>query len=523
MRAMTEAPEITKTDVTAHVDIGTNSLTVENVVRLARRSARPVITDAARSRVRASAAVLNRLHADGEHVYGVTTSVGASVTTRVPPELSADLSLNLLRMHGCGTGRLLSDEESAAVLCVRLNSVARGRSGVREEVVQLLCDLLDRGVLPLIPSEGSVGASGDLTPLSYVAAVLAGEREVRLDGRELPAVEAMAAVGLHPVELGPKEALALMNGTSVASALGCLAWARARRLARLSARLTAIASRAIHGNPTHFDAYIHASKPHPGQIAVAEWIRADLQGGIAVREAAKLQDRYSIRCAPHVVGVLVDSLRQGREIIETEINGVSDNPIVDVERGIALHGGNFYGGHVAYAFDNLKTAVANLAGLMDRQMALLCNPAENEGLPANLVGVVGDGACTHNGLKAVTIATSALAAEALKQSIPASIFSRSTELHNQDKVPMATIAARDLLRIVELTEQVAAMLTIACMQAIDLRGGSSASDAAGELHRAVRKLVPKIGPDRRLDRDIRRLTEQIREGRLPVGDQALPA
>lgn len=501
--------------------VGGRPLTIDDVAALASGTVLPALADDARDRMQASADVVARLHAEGAHVYGVTTSVGASVTTAVPPALSAELSLNLLRMHGCGTGRTLEEIESAAVLSVRLSSLACGRSGVRPVVADRIVELLRARVLPAIPAEGSVGASGDLTPLSYVAAVLAGEREVLVDGVVTETPEALAALGLEPLTLGPKEALALMNGTSVATALSCLSWVRARRLARLSSAITALNSQAVLGNATHFDAFVHASKPHAGQQRVAGWIAEDLAYDPSAPDGGcRLQDRYSLRCAPHVIGVLVDALTWGGSTLETELNGVSDNPVVDVERGIVVHGGNFYGGHVVFVADALKAAVANVADLLDRQLHLLCSPAENEGLPANLVGVSGPSACAHNGFKAVTIAASALAAEALKMAGPASVFSRSTELHNQDKVPMATLAAREFVRVVEVTEQVAAMVLLASVQAIDLRGGPRTERAAA-VHAAVREVVPRLEGDRRMDRDIAAVLELMRADGIPAGDEAL--
>ena len=286
----------------------------------------------------------------------------------------------------------------------------------------------------------------------------------------------------------------------------------ARRLSRLASAASAMASHATLGNPSHFDALIHEAKAHPGQMQVAQWIREDLQG-LPTQKAQRLQDRYSIRCAPQVIGVLEDGLSFGRLVLERELNGVSDNPIVAVERDAILHGGNFYGGHVAFVCDALKTAVANVACLLDRQIMLICNPAENGGLPANLVGVEGPQACTHNGFKAVTIAASSLAAEALKLTLPASAFSRSTELHNQDKVPMATLAARDLLRVVEISEQVAAMALLVCAQAYDLRGGALSGPSAA-LQERVRENVPKLDADRRMDHDIAALLQALRADRL---------
>ena len=384
---------------------------------------------------------------------------------------------------------------------------------MRPEIAERLVDLLDARVLPRIPCQGSVGASGDLTPLSYLAAVLVGEREVAFRGAEMDAARALRELGLAPLSLLPKEGLAIMNGTSVTTALACLGWDRARRVARLAAALSAMASAATHGNPVHFDDRLHAAKPHPGQRRVARWIREDLAGVTNPAAPHHLQDRYSIRCAPQVVGVLVDALAWAETTLETELNGVSDNPIVDLDDEVVLHGGNFYGGHVGFVCDALKTAVANVACLLDRQVMLLCHPAENAGLPTDLVGVEGPEACAHNGFKAASIAASSLAAEAMKLTMPASAFSRSTELHNQDKVPMATTSARDLIRVLELAEEVAGIAVLAGCQALDLRGVVARGPMAA-LHAAVREVAPRLREDRRMDRDHAAVLELIREDAL---------
>ena len=498
--------------------IGDAPLAIEELVALATGQATAALSSSARDRMKRSAEIVTKLHERGGEIYGVTTSVGGSLGTAIPASRAAALSLNVLRMHGVGAGRLLDEVETAAVVVARLSSLAQGQSGVRPEVAERLIELLDAGVLPQIPCEGSVGASGDLTPLSYLAAVLVGEREVRFRGQQRAASEVLAELGLVPLALGPKEALGLMNGTSVSTALACLSWFRAARLARLASTLSAMTSLAIRGNAIHFDDRIHAAKPHPGQREAARWIRVDLAGAGATGEPVRLQDRYSVRCAPHVIGVLVDALRYAREALETELNGVSDNPIVDLDAEEILHGGNFYGGHVAFACDSLKAAVANVACLVDRQIMLLCHPEENAGLPTDLVGVEGPEACTHNGFKAASIAASSMAAEALKQAIPASLFSRSTELHNQDKVPMATTAARDLIRVLELSEQVVAIGLLAACQAHDLRGLAPAG-RIGAVHGAIRGAVPRLREDRRMDLDLQAVLERIRAGELSPRDR----
>lgn len=456
---------------------------------------------------------LERLLREDGVVYGVTTGYGDSCTVSIPPELVAQLPQHLYTYHGCGTGRFLSPEETRAVLAVRLASLARGKSGVSVQLLEQLALLLQHDVLPLIPSEGSVGASGDLTPLSYVAAVLCGERDVWWRGRVRPAAGVLAELGIPPLQLRPKEGLAIMNGTAVMTALACLAWQRAEYLSRLAARLTACNVLASAGNKAHFDESLFAVKPHPGQQRVAARIRADL-GPEPAREAMRLQDRYSLRCAPHVIGVLEDSLGFLRQLIERELNSANDNPIIDAEAGRILHGGHFYGGHIAFAMDSLKNLVANIADLLDRQLALLVDTRYNHGLPANLSGAQGERSAINHGLKALQISVSAWTAEALKLTMPASVFSRSTECHNQDKVSMGTIAARDCLRVLELTEQVGAAMLVAARQGLALRRRMGQLPLQPELAAFLEDLsarIPLVEEDRALDRELRQLCAAIRE------------
>jgi histidine ammonia-lyase len=316
------------------------------------------------------------------------------------------------------------------------------------------------------------------------------------------------------LRLRPKEGLAIMNGTAVMTALACLAYARAEYLTKLCTRITAMASFALDGNAHHFDATLFSVKPHPGQQRVASWLRTDLPCEQAPRNGKRLQDRYSIRCAPHVIGVLADALPWLRESIENELNSANDNPIIDPDGERVLHGGHFYGGHIAFAMDSMKNAVANLADLMDRQMALLVDSRYNNGLPSNLSGMQGPRAAINHGLKALQISASAWTAEALKQTMPVSVFSRSTECHNQDKVSMGTIAARDCLRVLELTEQVTAALLITVQQGTLLRQRVNPAVAPeAPLQAMVESIasdVRLIEEDRRLEPDLRVMLERIR-------------
>lgn len=504
----------------AIVIAGAGHLRIEDVVALARGHARIALPDDEgwKQRIDAGFDQLNRRLEQGAVVYGVNTGYGDSCQRGVPAHLVRELPLNLTRYHGCGLGRELDAESTRAVLTARIASLALGYSGVRSILLERLCALLNRRVLPLIPEEGSVGASGDLTPLSYVAAVLIGEREVLYEGRRMPAAKALELAGIEPIVLAPKEALAIMNGTAAMTGLACLAYDRASYLLELSSRITALSVLALRGNDAHFDARLFELKPHPGQMQIAGWIRAALED--AERPASgtgeRLQDPYSLRCSPHVLGVLADTLPWVRSLIETELNSVNDNPLVVPETGDVLHGGNFYGGHVAIAMDTLKIAVASVADLLDRQFALLVDERMNRGLPSGLSGAVGDRASVHHGFKAVQIASSAWTAEALKLCMPASVFSRSTESHNQDKVSMGTIAARDALRVLELTEQVAAAMLLASVQGVGLRMErgqlrlSSSSTKILSIYGSVREAFPPLVEDRPLDATLRRMVERIR-------------
>ncbi|HEY1042998.1 MAG TPA: aromatic amino acid ammonia-lyase, partial [Telluria sp.] len=380
-------------------------LTIEDVADIARGNAAATLSTepAFRARIARGADFLDRLLREDGTIYGVTTGYGDSCTVSVPPELVADLPHHLYTYHGCGMGECFTPAQTRAILAARLASLSKGFSGVSVELLEGIARLLEKDILPRIPSEGSVGASGDLTPLSYLAAVLCGEREVWGDDGPVSAAKVLASAGITPLRLRPKEGLAIMNGTAVMTALACLAYERAEYLTRLSTRITAMASYALDGNAHHFDEVLFSAKPHAGMQQVAAWLRHDLPAGQAERNGKRLQDRYSIRCAPHVIGVLSDALPFFRSAIENELNSANDNPLIDPDGERVMHGGHFYGGHIAFAMDGMKNAVANLADLMDRQMALLVDSRFNNGLPANLSGATGSRAAINHGLKALQI------------------------------------------------------------------------------------------------------------------------
>lgn len=469
-----------------------------------------------RAKMRASADFLQDLVNAGEPVYGVNTGYGESCHVRIPDRLIADMPLHLTRFHGCGFGRILGDQEALAVMTARAVSLAKGYSAIRLELLEHLVALIQHRVIPLIPAEGSVGASGDLTPLSYVAAVLVGERKARYQGRDLPAAEALACMGRQPLTLHLKEGLALMNGTSFMTGLAALALRRADYIGRLACRITAMGVEALGGHAGHYRPDLFALKAHPGQARAAHRIHSSLRESREADPRYPIQDRYSFRCAPHVIGVLEDALPWMTQCLEIELNSVNDNPIIDAKNGVVLHGGHFYGGHVAFVMDSTKSAVASICDLLDRQVALITDRTANHGLPANLSGADEAQAQINHGFKALQIAISAWTAEALKLTMPATSFSRSTECHNQDKVSMGSIAARDALRILELAEQVAAGALLIMQQGVMIRlrrqeiSRSTLQPPLAEMIEEIERSFPFLEADRPLQDDIANMLRKIR-------------
>lgn len=523
-----------------------STVSLEDILSVA-EGGRQVALSAApefRERITRGQVFLERLLEEDGVVYGVTTGYGDACTRPVSMDDIDSLPRHLYTFHGCGQGQILEAEATRAVILVRLVSLCQGVSGVSMALLERLVWLLQEDVLPIIPEEGSVGASGDLTPLSYLAAVLCGERDVFDRGVRRPAAEALAERHMTPYRLKPKEGLALMNGTAVMTALGILAFSRCSYLALLSTRITALSVQALNGNPYHFDADLFAAKPHPGQQRVAERLRQDLHAPSTPRNSSRLQDRYSTRCAPHVIGVVEDALPWWRQFLTNELNSANDNPLIDPNVGKVMHGGHFYGGHVAFVMDSLKQAAANLADLLDRQLALLVDTRYNHGLPSNLSGASPERLPLNHGYKAVQIGASAWTAEALKLTMPASAFSRSTECHNQDKVSMGTIAARDALRVLTLVEQVAAATLHAACQGVELRSqlnvshtgsataraeescaenvegnvkesaeenGEAVPQALGDFIGAIRQNIDPVLEDRALDQDLTLLCSLMRK------------
>ena len=448
-------------------------------------------------------------------VYGVNTGYGKSCGSRISLANALKNGENIFRFHGCGTGEPIGIEETRAAMLCRIICLSRGYSGVSIALLQHMADFLNAGITPLVPCEGSVGASGDLTPMSYIGAALGGERDVFYRDEILPAARALKKAGLKPYKYLPKEPLSMVNGTTTMTGIAVIDIERACRILDAVICATALSVHAMKGNAHHYHPVISEAKPFPGQTLVAEKIAHYLQAKVSSRKLEDdaletLQDPYSLRCAPQALGVLADALSWIKQWVEVEANSSNDNPIFDPATGEVLMGGNFYGGHIAFAMDGLKAALASAADMCDRQIMLLVNPNLNRGLPGDLVRLNGGQQGLHHGFKAMSISSSALAAEALKATMPAASFSRSTESHNQDKVSMGTIAARDAERVCTLTERVAAIHLLAAAQACDIRQNIHVRPLlAGILHN-IRQVSDPVIEDRPLDEDIERMCMVIR-------------
>lgn len=498
-----------KTEMT----IGDQEISLEQLIAVALDGRRVRLTDDApwRTKLNRGRQLLEQSLAAGERIYGVSTGVGYSSGRGVEPPHAREFAYQIIRQHGCGLGPPFSREEGRAIVFARLVSLAKGYSAVRPALLEALCRLLNHDLIPVIPSLGSVGASGDLTPLSYLAAVLCGEREVYCNGAVVPAGEALARAGLPLHRFAPKESLAIMNGTAVMTAIGVLTAHRLAHTLSACERACALALEVLRGRSQAFHPTAHRLKHHPGQIASAAAIRRALEGSRLVdgdhEPGRMVQDPYSLRCAPHVLGAARDALSWCREVLQRELNSVNDNPIVDPETGETLFAGNFYGGHVALAMDLLKTTAASVADLADRQYALLVDSRLNMGLPETLVAYEG---C---GLKALQLTCSALAARAVQRAAPDTVLSRPTEVANQDKVSMGLNAALNAAEVTTLLQQVLATLLIALSQAASLRDETRLSPGGQSLVAAIRRCSPLLRYDRRLDGDLHQLTAMIEAGR----------
>jgi histidine ammonia-lyase len=491
-------------------------LTLERLERLASAPGELRLSDDARSRMRASRATVERIVETGAVVYGVSTGFGKLSDVTVPRDSLARLQLNLVRSHSCGVGDPLSAEETRAMLLLRANVLAVGLSGARPELAEALLALLAADVLPVVPSRGSVGASGDLAPLAHVALTLIGEGEAWWRGARVPSAVALAEAGLQPVALEVKEGLALLNGTQAMVAIGGLALARAARLARTADVVGAMTLEALLGTPAAFDPRIHAARPHPGQSEVASNLRRLLEGS-DIREShregdPRVQDAYSLRCMPQVHGAVRDAFGYARGKLEAETGSATDNPLVFAETGEVVSGGNFHGAPIAAALDFAAIALADLASISERRTERLVNPDLSEGLPPFLTRQAG----TSSGFMIAQVAAAALLAEARILAHPASVDSVPTSAGKEDHVSMGTTSALKLRDSVGLVERVLAIEALAAAEGLDARLPLQPGTTLREAHRRIRSLAAPVTEDRPLSGDIERLAGALRSGLLDL-------
>jgi histidine ammonia-lyase len=488
------------------------SLTLAHLEAVARGHRSVALAESARQAVRRARAVVDDAVARGTVVYGVTTGFGNFADVVIPRDQLRQLQLNLVRSHAAGVGEPLGDVETRALMLLRANVLAKGYSGIRLETLELLLAMLDRGVHPVIPSQGSVGASGDLAPLAHLALAFVGEGRCRVDGRLLPAAEALAAAGLGPLTLEAKEGIALINGTQLITALGGLAAAEALRLARTADVVGALTLDALKGTDVAFDPRIHAARPHPGQAASARNLRR-LLAGSAIREShrdcGRVQDAYSLRCIPQVHGATRDALAYVTRVVDVEMNAATDNPMVFAETGELLSGGNFHGQPVALASDVLAIAVAELGAISERRTERLVNPALS-GLPAFLTTEGG----LRSGLMTAQVTAAALASENKALSHPASVDSIPTSANKEDHVSMGVTAARKAGQIVANTRRILAIEALAACQALEFLKPLTTSPPLAAAYARVRERVPPLDADRALSADIEALADEVATGAL---------
>jgi histidine ammonia-lyase len=464
------------------------------------RSRRPVaLSEGAREAVRAARRVVEDAVATGRVVYGVTTGFGNFADVHIPADRLRELQRNLVRSHAAGVGAPLEEAETRALMLLRANVLAKGFSGVRLETLERLVAMLNRGVHPVVPSQGSVGASGDLAPLAHLALALTGEGESVFEGRRSPSAEALQQAGLAPVVLEPKEGLALINGTQLMTALGGLALAEATRLVQSADVVGALTLDALEGTDTAFDPRIHAARPHPGQAASA--LRE------SHRDCGRVQDAYSLRCMPQVHGAVRDALDYVVRVFRIEMNAATDNPMVFVETGEILSGGNFHGQPIALAADLLAIAATQLSGISERRSERLVNPSLS-GLPAFLAREGG----LHSGLMMAHVTAAALTSESKTLAPPASVDSIPTSAGKEDHVSMGPTAAWKAARVVANTSRVLAVELLAACEALEFRRPLRSSTPLEAVHALVRTHVASHGQDRTLSPEIETLSVLLRTG-----------
>jgi histidine ammonia-lyase len=488
------------------------SLTLEQLAAVAHDGEAAALSAGARARVAAARGVIDRAIAGGGAVYGVNTGFGNLANVRIAPAQLSDLQQRLLLSHAAGMGEPLPAPAVRAMLLLRANTLARGRSGIRVETLEALIELLRHDLLPVVPSRGSVGASGDLAPLAHLALPLLGHGRARLGSEDLPGAEALARCGLQPIALGPKEGLALVNGTQAMTALLALSVLEARRLVRLADLLGALSTDALRGTDAAFDPRIQAARPHAGQAASAGNLWRLLQGS-AIRDShrvgdVRVQDPYSIRCMPQVHGAVRDVLADVERKVAVEMNAATDNPLVFAEEGEILSGGNFHGEPMAFAADFLAIALSELASIAERRIEKLTNAAFS-GLPPFLVEDAG----LNSGFMMAQVTAAALVAENKVLAHPASVDSIPTSADKEDHVSMGMGAALKLQQVVLNVRRVLAIELVAAAQGVDLLRPLRTSPRLEALRDDLRERVPAWDRDREMSVDLV-VAEWLLDGRL---------
>jgi len=477
------------------------------------------ISDRARPRILASRKLIEQIIERDAVVYGVNTGFGKLAEVRIQRHELRQLQLNLVRSHACGIGNLLSEPEVRAMMLLRANVLALGLSGVRCEVIQLLCEMLNRRIYPVVPEKGSVGASGDLAPLSHLALTLVGEGEALFEGRRMSSAEALRRARLTPLELEAKEGLALLNGTQAMHAVGGLALLRAQRLARVADVAGAMTLEALKGTPAAFDLRLQNARPHPGQKVVAEHLLS-LMAGSEIRQShltddPRVQDAYSLRCMPQVHGAVRDALAHCEAVLLIESASATDNPLVfavagdgDPGKGEVISGGNFHGAPLALAFDYAAIAMADLMNMSERRTDRLVNPDKNEGLPAFLARCPG----LESGFMIAQVAGASLVNEARVLAHPASADNITTSGGKEDHVSMGMMSALKLRSVVDLAENLLAIELLTAAEGLEHRRPLKAGIGVERAHAAIRKIASPLVQDRALSDDIARVAEAIRQG-----------
>ncbi len=493
------------------VALSGDDLCVDEVWQVAVERRAVELSDRARERMAAARALVDA-HGD-EHTYGVNTGFGRFVSQRIPEEDAVELQYRLLRSHACGVGDPYPDEVVRAAMLLRANALAKGYSGATVQTVELLLACLNRGLVPHVPSRGSVGASGDLAPLAHLALTLVGEGEVRLAGERLPAADALAGAGLQPVALAPKEGLSLINGTQFMAAMAALGLVRAGRLARAADVACAQSLEALRGSRTSFMAEIHDTRPLPGQRASAANVRRLLEGSAIIeshRWCDKVQDAYSLRCAAQVHGASRDLLDYVERTVAVELNAATDNPLVLVDEGIIVSNGNFHGQPLAFALDALAMATAELASISERRLERMVNPSLSDGLPPFLTVEGG----LNSGFMIPQYVAASLVSENKVLCHPASVDSIPTSAGQEDHVSMGNASGLKALQVLDNAERVLAIELVAGAQAVEFLAPLQPGRGVAATRAFVRTLSPQLRDDRPLHEDIEVVAASIRDGAL---------